>query len=380
MPLDVYLDFVSPYAYLAWRRAPALLVGETLRPHAVLLGPILARHGNLGPAEIPPKRSFMIRDTLRRAAAAEVPLVWPERHPFKSVLAAKVVHAAPEEQRIQVTDALFAAGWAHGRDLEDREVVHAALTAAGLDADAILTRALDAATGRALRDATAAALARGVFGVPTFVDDDGELFFGDDQIERIARKRAGSDPLGPLQREQAAEVGARPLGVRRKEVGSRDTAPQVGPSTAGLVVELDPAIAANVLRAYQAPFIGSLGIELLRIAPGETVAALDVQPHHRQQDGFVHAGVLATMADHNAGGCSLTTVPVGTATLTIEFKINLLRPALGPRIICRSKLLRGGKTVSIVESELFDKRGPGPEEILVAKQTVTLALRMLPGS
>ena len=394
MTLDVYLDFVSPYAYLAWRRAPSLLGGADvaaalLRPRVVLLGPILAHHGNLGPAEIEPKRGFTIRETMRRAAEAKIPFAWPERHPFKSVLAAKTFHAAAPEERIRVTDALFAASWEHGHDLEDRGVVHAALAGAGLDAGAILSRAASAEVGKTLRAATEAAIERGVFGVPTFFDADdqhGELFFGDDQLERIARKRAGADVLDTGARAEASRVHARPMGVRRKETIAAAAFPvasplaasgAAGPRVANLVVELAPDVAANVLRAYQAPFIGALGIELLRIAPGETEAALDVKPHHRQRDGFVHAGVLATMADHNAGGCSLTTVPVGTATLTIEFKINLLRPALGPRIICRSKVLRGGKTVSIVESELFDRRGPGPEETLVAKQTVTLALRMI---
>jgi uncharacterized protein (TIGR00369 family) len=375
MTLDVYLDFVSPYAFLAWRRAPQVLGvpggAHPLRPRVVLLGPILAHHGNLGPAEIAPKRGFTIRETMRRAAVAKVPFAWPEKHPFKSVLAAKAFHAAPEEERARLTDALFAAAWADGHDLEDREVIHAALAAAGLDASAILTRAASAETGRALREATAAAIERGIFGVPTFVDESGELFFGDDQLERLAQKRSGLDPLA---REHAAQVEARPFGVRRK--ATQPAAPP-GASTANAVVELAPDVAASVLCAYQAPFLGSLGVEVLRLAPGETVSALDVRPDHRQQDGFVHAGVLATLADHGAGACSLTTAPAGMATLTVEFKINLLRPALGPRVICRARTLRGGKTLSIVEAEVFDVRGPGPEETLVAKQTVTLALRPL---
>lgn len=210
-PLDIYLDFVSPYAYLAWNRARTVLAGVPLRPRLVLLGPILEHHGQLGPAEIPPKRAFVIRDTLRRAAEAGMPLVWPERHPYRSAHAAKAVHALPEADRVRAVDALFAAGWGMGRDLEDKGVVRDALLSAGLDADATSGEA-----GPRLRAEVQAALARGVFGVPTIFDGDGELFFGDDQLERIARKRAGADPLGEAGRAEASRVTARPLAVDRR--------------------------------------------------------------------------------------------------------------------------------------------------------------------
>lgn len=214
--MDLYLDFVSPYAYLAWRRHGALLPDVAMRPRVILLGPVLEHHGQLGPAEIPAKRAFTVRDTLRRAAEADVPLVWPERHPFKSVLAAKVAHAVADADRSRVIAALFAVAWGEGNDLEDRAVVHAAIAAAGLDADAVLATSASPETSASLRAATKEAIDRGVFGVPTFVDDDDELFFGDDQIERVARKRSGRDPLGASLHREAERVIARPLGVDRR--------------------------------------------------------------------------------------------------------------------------------------------------------------------
>jgi uncharacterized protein (TIGR00369 family) len=80
---------------------------------------------------------------------------------------------------------------------------------------------------------------------------------------------------------------------------------------------------------------------------------LAVRKEHQQQDGFVHAGVLATMADHTAGYASYTTVSEKYRILTVEFKINYFKPALGPLIICRSKVVNNGKKIKVTESEVF---------------------------
>jgi uncharacterized protein (TIGR00369 family) len=367
MTLDFYFDFVSPYAYLAWRRAPALLGEGSLRPVAVLLGPILEHHGQLGPAEIAPKRAFTIRDTARRAADAGVPLVWPVRHPFRSVAAARLVHAAREQERPGLIDALFSASWGRGGDLEDPAVLGAAIAEAGLDAARLQA---EGASG-ALRREVASAIARGVFGVPTMIDEEGELFFGDDQLSRVAAKRDGLDALDERRRAEALAVEARPLGVARRRPGG---ASLVAPVRTPPLLELDGAVEEHVLGVFsKAKFLTALGVEVVRLGEGESEIALTVRDDHLQQDGFVHAGVLATMADHNAGACAATAAPAGSGVLTIEFKVNLLRPSTGPRVRCRSRVLRAGKTISIVESEVFDERASG--EVLVAKATVTLAVR-----
>ena len=93
---------------------------------------------------------------------------------------------------------------------------------------------------------------------------------------------------------------------------------------------------------------------------------------HLQQDGFVHAGAQATIADHTAGGAAGTLAGPGERVLTVEFQINLLRPAVGERLRCRAKLLKPGKTILVAESEVFAMRDG--EEKMTAKATVTLAL------
>jgi uncharacterized protein (TIGR00369 family) len=122
----------------------------------------------------------------------------------------------------------------------------------------------------------------------------------------------------------------------------------------------------------QAAFISDLGIRLADLGPGWCESVLVVAPKHRQQDGYVHAGVQATIADHTAGGAAGTLAAGGDLVLTVEFKINFLRPALGERLRCRATVLRRGKTLNVAESEVFAERD-GSEK-LVAKAMVTLAV------
>jgi uncharacterized protein (TIGR00369 family) len=79
---------------------------------------------------------------------------------------------------------------------------------------------------------------------------------------------------------------------------------------------------------------------------------------------------MATMADHTAGYAAFTTVPEEFQILTIEFKINFLRPAYGDSLICRSRVIREGSQIIISESEVFDVKGE--KETIVAKGLVTL--------
>ena len=122
----------------------------------------------------------------------------------------------------------------------------------------------------------------------------------------------------------------------------------------------------------RAAFVSDLGIRLSDLGPGWCESVLDVAPKHLQQDGYVHAGVQATIADHTAGGAAGTLAAEGDLVLTVEFKINFLRPALGERLRCRATVLRQGKTLNVAESEVFAERDGN--ERLVAKSMVTLAL------
>ena len=121
-----------------------------------------------------------------------------------------------------------------------------------------------------------------------------------------------------------------------------------------------------------APFVANLGVCLVTIGPGICETELEVEPVHLQQDGFVHAGVQATMADHTAGGAAATLIEPSRIVLTVEFKINLLRAARGERLICRAKVLKPGSRLMVVESEVFcENEGKSK---LVSKTTASIAV------
>ncbi len=120
-----------------------------------------------------------------------------------------------------------------------------------------------------------------------------------------------------------------------------------------------------------APFVANLGIRLVSLGSGTCETELDVEPRHLQQDGFVHAGVQATMADHTAGGAAATIIEPDHIVLTVEFKINLLRAAKGDRLTCRSKVLKPGSRLIVVESEVQCENDG--TSILVSKTTASIA-------
>ena len=194
--LSFYFDYISHNAYLAWATLPALAERHDLEvdPIPVLFAGLLEEGGQLGPAEIPPKARWMNRDVLRKAARLGIPLAPPAHHPFNP-LASLRISSLPLEAagRKRIIDALFAATWAEGRDVGRPDVVVEIVSGLGLDGAALLADATGVHKGR-LRAQTAAAIAAGVFGVPTMVVD-GELFWGFDDLDSLECFLRGEDPI-----------------------------------------------------------------------------------------------------------------------------------------------------------------------------------------
>src|SRR5690606_41278773 len=90
----------------------------------------------------------------------------------------------------------------------------------------------------------------------------------------------------------------------------------------------------------RANFIQDLGIRLTDCGPGWVEAELNILPRHLQQNGFIHAGVQTTLADHAAGAAAATLVADGQTVLTLEIKVNLLRPARSARLLCHAEVLK----------------------------------------
>jgi uncharacterized protein (TIGR00369 family) len=137
---------------------------------------------------------------------------------------------------------------------------------------------------------------------------------------------------------------------------------------------LDAAtVQALVKRGFDgAPFVADVGLQFVDCGAGWCEAALELQPRHFQHTGVVHAGVIATLADHCAGGAGQLMCGPGEHVVTLEFKINLLRPGVGERLSCRAEILKPGKAFHVVEAEVFAHRGESRS--LIAKLNATLAV------
>jgi 2-hydroxychromene-2-carboxylate isomerase len=198
-----YFDFISPYAYLAWRQLPAIAArrAEPIEPVPVVFGAMLGAHGTKGPAEIPAKRRYVLHDVYRKARRAGVPFTLPPAHPFNPLVALRAASIElpgaasielpgavsldlPADARHRLIDALFAAVWATGEGLEGPGQVARIADAIGLDGAAIERAAGEPDAKARLRAQTDEAIAAGVFGVPT-IAVAGELFWGVDSLDLL---------------------------------------------------------------------------------------------------------------------------------------------------------------------------------------------------
>jgi uncharacterized protein (TIGR00369 family) len=115
----------------------------------------------------------------------------------------------------------------------------------------------------------------------------------------------------------------------------------------------------------------TLGATLDAIEPGRVVIGMQHRDTLTQQHGFLHAGMLAAALDSACGYAAFTLMPADSGVLTIEFKINLLAPARGPRFELIGQVTKGGRTISVVDGQAFgvDDRG---ERKLIATMTATM--------
>lgn len=206
--ITFYLDFISPYAYLAFEQLPEALMDHstsvTYKP--VLFGALLKHHGQLGPAEIAGKREWTYRQVLWLAHQHGLALQLPATHPFNPLALLRLALAcgAPEQPNRYVCETLFRHVWQGGLEAADPARLQAVTQhlnpAHPPDSDAVKAR---------LRANTAEAIAQGVFGVPTFAVD-GKLFWGLDALPMLRVYLAGDAWFeGPWEAAAAVAPGVR---------------------------------------------------------------------------------------------------------------------------------------------------------------------------
>ncbi len=181
--ITFYLDFISPYAYLAFEKLPQTLEGlsYSVAYKPVLFASFLKHHGQLGPAEIAPKRDWTYRQVQWLAHAEGIPLELPAAHPFNPLSLLRLALACREDGVVNryVVETLFRHVWRGGSDAVD--LVRLAELTAGLNPP---RDPAGEAVKAHLKSDTEAALALGLFGVPTFVVDD-KVFWGLDSLPML---------------------------------------------------------------------------------------------------------------------------------------------------------------------------------------------------
>ena len=116
-------------------------------------------------------------------------------------------------------------------------------------------------------------------------------------------------------------------------------------------VDATPYAAGRVRASFaRQGLMAHLGAELAEVGEGTCAITCRPRPELGQQHGYVHAGVLAAIADSAAGYAALSLQPEGSEVLTVEFKLNLLAPAAGDLLIARGRVLRPGRTLTVCEA------------------------------
>ncbi len=120
--------------------------------------------------------------------------------------------------------------------------------------------------------------------------------------------------------------------------------------------------------------MATLGVTIAHIGPGEVHLAMPYDERFCQQNGFLHAGAIASVADSANGYAAYTLAPPDTDVLAVEFKINLLEPARASGFLARARVLRGGRTLSVCQADVVTTE---PDARLVAIMTSTIIIRPL---
>ncbi len=200
--LDFWFEFASSYSYLSVMRIEPLAraAGVTVNWRPFLLGPVFLSLGwNDSPFNIyPPKGRYMWRDLSRLAARYGLPFKVPSRFPRNGLLAARVALVGAGQPWIgDFARAAMSANFADDLDIADPAVIHRLLASLGLPADEVLAAANSADSKLALRRQTERATELGLFGAPSFIAPDGELFWGNDRLEQ-ALEWAGAGPANSM--------------------------------------------------------------------------------------------------------------------------------------------------------------------------------------
>lgn len=139
----------------------------------------------------------------------------------------------------------------------------------------------------------------------------------------------------------------------------------------------DPDFAAKVRDSFaRQGIMAHLGAKLEKVEPGVVEISLPYRKELSQQHGYFHAGAVATVADSAAGYAAFSLMPPGSSVLSVEFKVNLIAPADGERLLARGKVIRAGRTLTVCHMEVEVEKGGARTPCMVGQGT----MMCLPGT
>ena len=137
----------------------------------------------------------------------------------------------------------------------------------------------------------------------------------------------------------------------------------------------NPSFVADVTRNFaQQPIMHLFGARLSLVEPGVVEITLPYRADLTQQHGYLHAGVVTTIADSACGYAAYSLMPLGSEVLSVEFKVNLLRPAQGATFVARAEVIKAGRTLSVVRADVFAMR-EDETELVATMQGTMICLR-----
>lgn len=133
----------------------------------------------------------------------------------------------------------------------------------------------------------------------------------------------------------------------------------------------DPAYAERVRASFgRQGAMRTIGARLIRVEPGHCAIELTPSPAISQQHGYVHAGIVAAIVDSAGGYAGFTLFPPSASVLTVEFKLNLLAPAAGERLVAEGFVVKSGRTLTITRGEVHAYAGDRRTLVALMQQTL----------
>lgn len=138
----------------------------------------------------------------------------------------------------------------------------------------------------------------------------------------------------------------------------------------------NPLFAEEIKESFAKQSIMTLiGAELNAVEPGIVEIALPYRADLAQQHGYLHAGIVTTIADSAAGYASYSLMPAGAEVLSVEFKVNLLRPARGVSFLSRAEVIKAGRTLTVARADVFGIADSGARELVATMLATIICLQ-----